>query len=142
MDVLTRIKKLAGRVEFTLKAEEERLLDGLRVEDVLESILNATTIRKTLRSSSAHRTSAREKLFIVESPSSDGVWIYTKGTIRRKAGSEIFYVLISSKISEQEQPRSRNRQVPDVRKLARRRRDAGCGHEAPTTKTRFSRRPT
>lgn len=38
-----RIKRLvvAQRVEFTLKAEIERLRDGLSVEDVFESILNA-----------------------------------------------------------------------------------------------------
>lgn len=39
--MLLRIKRLVvgRRVEFTRKAEEERLADGLTVEDVLESIL-------------------------------------------------------------------------------------------------------
>ena len=51
MDVLIRIKRLAvaRRVEFTIKAAEERLRDGLSVEDVLESILNANAIKKVLR---------------------------------------------------------------------------------------------
>jgi hypothetical protein len=43
VDTLVRIKRLvvAGRIEFTAKAEAERLRDGLSVEDVLESVLNA-----------------------------------------------------------------------------------------------------
>jgi len=52
MDTLTRIKRLvvAQQVEFTAKADQERLADGLTVEDVLESILNANAIKKVLRS--------------------------------------------------------------------------------------------
>jgi len=48
MDALIRIKRLvvARRVEFTMKAETERLRDGLSVEDVLESIVNANAIKK------------------------------------------------------------------------------------------------
>ena len=51
MDVLVRIKRLviARRVEFTLKAETERLCDGLSVEDVLESIVNANGVKKVSR---------------------------------------------------------------------------------------------
>jgi hypothetical protein len=43
---LTRIKRLvvARQVEFAGKAAQERLADGLSVEDVLESILNANAI--------------------------------------------------------------------------------------------------
>lgn len=102
MDVLTRIKRLviARRVEFTLKAELERLSEGLAVEDVLESVVNANGIKKTLRSRSAARTRAGEKLYVIESPNFAGTWIYTKGTIRRKGTEEIFYVFISSKLAE------------------------------------------
>ena len=102
MDVLIRIKRLvvARQVEFTLKAEEERVRDGLNVEDILESVLNANAIKKTIRSRSRHRTQARERLYVLESPNFSGVWIYTKGTIRRKADREVFYVFVSSKLAE------------------------------------------
>lgn len=61
MDTLVRIKRLviARRVQFTFKAEVERVRDGLTVEDVLESIVNANAIKKTLRSRSATRRQAR-----------------------------------------------------------------------------------
>jgi hypothetical protein len=90
---------VARRVEFTLKAETERIRDGLTVEDVLESILNANAIKKVVRSRSRDRSRRREPLYVIESPTFTGLWLYTKGTIRRKAGREVFYVLISSKLS-------------------------------------------
>ena len=64
MDLLARIKRLviARRVELTLKAEAERLRDGLTVEDVLESIVNANAIKKVLRSRSSARAQARAPL--------------------------------------------------------------------------------
>ena len=70
MDALTRIKRLvvARRVEFTLKAETERLRDGLAVEDVLESIVNANAIKKTLRSRSVARQTTNDRLYAIESP--------------------------------------------------------------------------
>ena len=102
MDVLVRIKRLviARRVEFTMKAEQERLRDGLTVEDVLESIVNANALKKTLRSRSPARTDARERLYVIESPTFTGVWVYTKGTIRRKGGQEFFYVFVSAKLAD------------------------------------------
>jgi hypothetical protein len=102
MDRLVRIKRLvvARQVEFTAKAIEGRLRDGLSVEDVLESIVNANAIKKTLRSRSDARQRRHELLYVIESPSYDGIWIYTKGTIRRKAGKEIFYVFVSAKLAE------------------------------------------
>jgi len=101
MDVLTRIKRLvvARQVEFTGKAEQERLADGLSVEDVMESILNANAIKKVLRSQSPVRQSSRDYLYVIESPSYTGLWIYSKGSIRRKGGREIYYVFISSKLT-------------------------------------------
>jgi hypothetical protein len=100
VDALARIKRLvvAGRVEFTAKAEAERLRDGLSVEDVLESILNANAIKKILRSP-CHWAPA-ERLYIIESPTFGGTWVYTKGTIRRKGEAAVFYVLVSSKLAE------------------------------------------
>jgi hypothetical protein len=102
VDVLVRIKRLvvAQRVEFTLKAEMERLRDGLTVEDVFESILNANAIKKVMRSRSTGRAYRIERLYVIESPTFTGVWLYTKGVIRRKGGREVFYVLVSAKISE------------------------------------------
>jgi len=102
VDVLLQIKRLviAREVEFTLKAEEERLRDGLAVEDILESVVNAVAIKKTIRSRSPSRGHAREKLYVIESPNFSGIWIYTKGTIRKKGGREVFYVFISSKLAE------------------------------------------
>ena len=101
MDALIRIKRLvvARRVEFTMKAETERLRDGLSVEDVLESIVNANAIKKVLRSRSDTRQTTSDRLYVIESPTYGGIWIYTKGVLRRKGGQEIFYVLVSSKLS-------------------------------------------
>jgi hypothetical protein len=87
-------------VEFTAKAIEERLSDGLTVEDVLESVVNANAVKKVLRSRSTSRSQRRELLYVIESPSFTGIWIYTKGTIRRKDDQEVFYVFVSSKIAE------------------------------------------
>lgn len=102
MDVLLRIKRLVvrGRVEFTAKAATERLRDGLSVEDVLESILNANAIKKVLRSRSHRRWAPHERLYVIESPTFGGTWVYTKGTIRRKGQAEVFYVLVSSKLAD------------------------------------------
>ncbi len=102
MDLLARIKRLAvaRRVQFTLKAQVERLRDHLSVEDVIESIVNANAIKKVLRSRSARRTSASERLYVIESPTFGGLWVYTKGTIRRTGEQEVFYVFISSKLSD------------------------------------------
>lgn len=102
MDVLIRIKRLviARRVEFTFKAEEERLSDGLAVEDVMESVVNANAIKKVLRSRALGRSRPGERLYVIESPSFSGTWIYTKGTIRRKGHQEVFYVFVSSKLSD------------------------------------------
>jgi hypothetical protein len=102
-DALTWIKRLvvAGNVEFTEKALEEQVVDDLAVEDVLESVLNANAIKKVLRSKSPFRTKPHERLYVIESPSFAGIWIYTKGAIRRQnRGKSVFYVFVSSKISQ------------------------------------------
>jgi hypothetical protein len=102
VDLLARIKRLAiaRRVQFTLKAQVERLRDHLSVEDVIESVVNANAIKKVIRSRSTRRTSANERLYVIESPTFGGLWVYTKGTIRRTGGQEVFYVFISSKLSD------------------------------------------
>ena len=97
-DVLIRIKRavLAGRYVFTEKALLEMDADALTELDVAESILNATAIYKTLRSTSPFRTS-REYLYVIQSPTLDGLAIYSKGKLVREAGMEVYYFLISSK---------------------------------------------
>lgn len=51
-DILTRIKRavLAGNVVFTEKATTERERDGLTEGDVIESIVVAVAIHKTVKS--------------------------------------------------------------------------------------------
>ncbi len=101
MDILVKIKRLviARRVIFSAKAREERLAGKLTVEDVLESILNAPTINKTLRSTSKFRKSQKEKLYVIISSTYDGKIIYTKGAIRKVGDKEDFYILVSAKWS-------------------------------------------
>jgi len=73
--------------------------DGLGLDDVVESIMNAQQIAKTVRSTSATRRYAREKLYVIKSFSFDGTLVYTKGAIVREGGEEIFYIFVSAKIA-------------------------------------------
>ncbi len=101
-DILRRIKRaiLAGRYDFSDKALDELIRDGLNEFDVIESILNAKAIDKTLRSSKISRTLAREYLYIIISNNLDGLPIYTKGKFTKQHGVETYYFLISSKRAE------------------------------------------
>jgi hypothetical protein len=101
MDVLSRIKRcvLQGNLKFSLKARDEAILDGLSPLDVRESIVNATAIRKTLRSTSPGRSSGREYLYIIVAPNMSGLRIYTKGKFVVEESIETYYLLISSKRS-------------------------------------------
>ena len=99
--ILKKIKRLIilGRYVFTLKAEIEMFADNITETDVLESILNANGINKIIRSTSPYRKK-REKLYVIESFTFDGLLIYTKGTIKQdESGQEAFYLLVSSKRS-------------------------------------------
>jgi len=100
MDALVRIKRLViGRkVLFTQKAEGEIAAESLTRELVYESILNAPSIFKALRSRNP-RTGETEKLYVIKGLTFDGLDIYTKGKILKRQGVDIFYVLISSKRS-------------------------------------------
>ncbi|MEX2220096.1 MAG: hypothetical protein WD749_15200 [Phycisphaerales bacterium] len=104
MDVLVRIKRLVlrGAVRFTDKARDEMDLDGLTAEEVLESVINAPAILKTLRSTSPLRRYAGERLYVIKGRTYDGTVIYTKGAIHREAGSETFYIFISSKLAAED----------------------------------------
>jgi hypothetical protein len=65
--------------------------------DVVESILNAVAIYKTLRSRSPLRTQRKEYLYVIQSPNLDGLAIYSKGKLVREPALEIYYFLVSSK---------------------------------------------
>ncbi len=90
-DTLVRIKRaiLAGHYAFSEKASMEL--------DVVESIVNAVAIYKTIRSTSPFRERAREYLHIIQSTNLEGLMIYSKGKLVQEAGVETYYFLISSK---------------------------------------------
>jgi len=98
-EILVRIKRavLDGRYEFSEKARSEMKVDRLTERDVIESILNAIAIYKTLRSTSPVRRHAAEKLYVIQSVNMDGLPIYTKGKLTTAGGVETYYFLISSK---------------------------------------------
>ena len=98
---LTKIKRLIllGQYRFTRKAELDRLRDGLAQTDVLEAIINANGIKKTLRSNSPFRTGRREKLYVIEGFTFGGLLIYTKGVINKEFGQDVLYILVSAKRS-------------------------------------------
>lgn len=101
MDVLSRIKRcvLAGNLKFSLKARDVAILDGLSPLDVRESLINARSIRKTLKSTSALRSSRRESLYVIVAPNLSGLVVYTKGKFVVEASVETYYLLVSSKRS-------------------------------------------
>jgi hypothetical protein len=99
LDILSYIKRLLlqGRVIFTVKAEGEMYRNGLSDDDVIEAIINAPAIYKKLRSKSDRRRTRREMLYVIVGATYNGVVIYTKGTIRKQARRDVFYVLVSAK---------------------------------------------
>jgi len=76
---LIKIKRLvaAGRYEFTLKADLECAADGLRRDDVIESILTAQFVR-VKNSRSPWRQGKREQLYIVDGFNFEGIPICSK----------------------------------------------------------------
>ena len=100
-DPLVRIKRavLSGRYEFSEKARMEMKVDGLTELDVAEAIVNAVSIRKTLRSTSPYRAHAHEKLYVIIGMNYAGMPIYTKGKLVSEASVETYYFLVSSKRS-------------------------------------------
>ena len=101
MNTLLRIKRLVvrGWIRFTEKARDEMEADGLTTGDVIESIVNAQAITKTIRSRSRAKRYSGEKLYVIKSFTYDGTLIYTKGTIARQAKRETFYILVSAKVA-------------------------------------------
>lgn len=100
-DILVRIKRavLNGQYAFSEKARLEIEADCLTELDIAEAILNATSIYKTIRSTSPTRRGARERLYVIESTNMTGLPIYTKGKLVKQAGVEIYYFLVSAKKS-------------------------------------------
>jgi hypothetical protein len=100
-DILVRIKRavLNDRYAFSEKARLEMEADCLTELDVVEAILNATSIYKTVRSTSPTRRGARERLYVIESTNMTGLPIYTKGKLVKQAGLDTYYFLVSSKRS-------------------------------------------
>lgn len=73
---------------------------GLHIDDIVESIITAQTLAKTLRSRSPMRRYAGEKLYVIKSFNFKGTPIYTKGSIVREPDGEDSYYLVSSKTVE------------------------------------------
>jgi hypothetical protein len=98
---LLRIKRccLIGRLVFTAKADAERVASALTEDDVVESIVNAPAIYKTLRSRSTHRAGRDDRLYVIVGLTHDALLVYTKGILRRRGGEDYFYVLVSAKRS-------------------------------------------
>jgi hypothetical protein len=101
--ILLRIKRavLAGRYAFSEKARLEMMVDGLTELDVAESILNARSIYKRIRSRSTERSVPREYLYVIHGRNFSGLAVYTKGRLEKDADQDLFYFLISSKRSVQ-----------------------------------------
>jgi hypothetical protein len=99
MDLLMKIKRLAlaRRIIFTRKAEDGMYADELTEDEIIESIVRAPRIDKTIRSTSPYQDGPSEKLYVIKGFTFANVLVYTKGKIVRDAGREAFYILISSK---------------------------------------------
>jgi len=101
MDALSRIRRAAwrGALRFTLKAREEMQADDLTPEEVRESLVFATRVAKIIRSHSSNVGRIGDKLYVIKSRTLSGTPIYTKGTFRKDEDAEVFYILVSAKIS-------------------------------------------
>jgi len=101
-DILIRIKRavLAGRYDFSDKANDEMERDGLTPGEVAESILNAASIYKTIRSRGHRRRRHREYLHIIWSTTLTGRPVYSKGKLVAEGGFETYYFLVSAKRCE------------------------------------------
>jgi hypothetical protein len=90
----------SGNYELTIKARLDMDVDDLDPQGVIESILNATQVFKTIRSTSKDRRKRREYLHIIISPDSSGVLIYTKGKLEARASKVTYYIFVSAKHAE------------------------------------------
>lgn len=99
VDVLVRIKRavLKRRYAFSEKARLEMETDRLGELDVIESLLNAVSVYKRLRSRNPLRKTRREYLYVIRSTNLAGHAIYTKGKFVQETWAETHYFLVSSK---------------------------------------------
>lgn len=97
--ILLRIKRccLTKHVVFTSKAQDERVASSLSEDDVIEAVVNAPVIYKTLRSRSPRRVRRMERLYVVVGITHEGIIVYTKGALRQEQGEEHFYIFVSAK---------------------------------------------
>lgn len=97
--MLFRIRRLIlkGQYLFTEKADTEILLSSITREDVLEAIMNARQVDKTMRTTSFGKTHKNEKVYVIRGFTYNNILIYTKGTIKIVDGKEVLYRLISAK---------------------------------------------
>ncbi len=104
MTPLLRIKRccLTRRVILSSKADAERVSAHLSLDDVLEAVVNAPAIYKTLRSRSTGRAVRNERLYVIVGFTHEGIFVYTKGALRRFAGEDWFYLFVSAKRSFEE----------------------------------------
>jgi YgiT-type zinc finger domain-containing protein len=88
MTPLLRIKRccLTGRVVFSEKADAERTAGHLALDDVLEAVVNAPAIYKTLRSRSNRRAARSERLYVIVGFTHEGIFGIPKA---RSAGSRM-----------------------------------------------------
>ena len=98
-NILVRIKRavISGHYAFSEKASQELEADCLSEMDIVESIVNAVAIYKSIRSTNPYRKHKREYLHIIQSTNLEGLMIYTKGKLVEEEGIETYYFLISSK---------------------------------------------
>lgn len=98
-ETLVRIKRaiLSGHYAFSEKASMELEADGLTELDIVESIVNAVAIYKSIRSTNPYRHQLREYLHIIQGTNLEGVMIYSKGKLVQESGIETYYFLVSSK---------------------------------------------
>jgi hypothetical protein len=101
MTPLLKIKRccLSGRVIFSDKADAERVASHLALDDVIEAVVNAPAIYKTLRSRSARSGARNERLYVIVGFTHEGIFVYTKGALRRFGNEDWFYLFVSAKRS-------------------------------------------
>jgi len=71
--------------------------DDLTEDDVIEAIVRAPRIDKTIRSTSLIGDHRGDMLYVIKGRTFSNTLVYTKGKIVRDAGMETFYILVSSK---------------------------------------------
>jgi hypothetical protein len=97
--ILIKQLVLRRKIIWTGQSESQMAIDGLTREEVIESIVNARSLRSK-RSTSPQRGHSREKVHIIVGRTYAGLAIYTKGVIRKVEDRETFYVMISAKRNE------------------------------------------